>query len=85
MDSVLLDTVEPTDAAPMTIYAFSGSQFAAKVLTALDANQIPHYVTFVSLMPKSRVLPSGGKLVPEMVVGEGPERVVVADSDAILR
>ena len=85
MDSVLLDTAEPTDAAPMTIYAFSGSQFSAKVLTALDANQIPHYVTFVSLMPKSRVLPSGGKLVPEMVVGEGPERVVVSDSEAILR
>ena len=69
---------------PMTIYTFSGSQFSAKVLTALDANQIPHYVTFVSLVPKSRVLPSGGKLVPEMVVGDGPDRVVVADSEAIL-
>jgi glutathione S-transferase len=86
MDSVLLETPAPMEgSAPMTIHTFSGSQFSAKVLTALDANQIPHYVTFVSLMPKSRVLPSGGKLVPEMVVGEGPERVVVADSEAILR
>ena len=73
------------DCDPITIYTFAGSQFSAKVLTALDANQIPHYVTFVSLMPKSRVLPSGGKLVPEMVVGDGSDRVVVADSEAILR
>lgn len=85
MDSVLLETAASTDSTPITIYTFSGSQYSAKVLTALDANQIPHYVTFVSLAPKSRKLPSGGKLVPEMVVGEGTERLIVPDSEAILR
>ena len=70
---------------PITVYTFCGSQFSAKVLTALDANQIPHYVTFVSLMPNSRMLPSGGKLVPEIVVGDGLNKVIVSDSDAILR
>ena len=44
-----------------------------------------HYVTFVSLLPSKRVLPSGGTLVPELVVGQGPGRVVVTDSEAILR
>lgn len=85
MDSVLLETAASTDSTPITIYTFSGSQYSAKVLTALDANQIPHYVTFVSLAPSSRKLPSGGKLVPEMVVGEGSEQVIIPDSEAILR
>ena len=84
-DSVLLETAASTDSTPITIYTFSGSQYSAKVLTALDACQIPHYVTFVSLAPSKRKLPSGGKLVPEMVVGEGSERVIVPDSEAILR
>jgi len=85
MDSVLLETAASTDSTPITIYTFSGSQYSAKVLTALDAMKIPHYVTFVSLAPSKRKLPSGGKLVPEMVVGEGSERVIVPDSEAILR
>lgn len=84
MDSVLLETAASTESTP-TIYTFSGSQYSAKVLTALDAMKIPHYVTFVSLAPSKRKLPSGGKLVPEMVVGEGSERVIVPDSEAILR
>ena len=85
MDSVLLETAASTDSTPITIYTFFGSQYSAKVLTALDAMKIPHYVTIVSLAPSKRKLPSGGKLVPEMVVGEGSERVVVPDSEAILR
>ena len=84
-DSVLLETAASTDSTPISIYTFSGSQYSAKVLTALDAMKIPHYVTFVSLAPSKRKLPSGGKLVPEMVVGEGSERVIVPDSEAILR
>ena len=85
MDSVLLETAASTESTPITIYTFSGSQYSAKVLTALDAMKIPHYVTIVSLAPSKRKLPSGGKLVPEMVVGEGSERVIVPDSEAILR
>jgi|EP00908_Phaeocystis_cordata_P023178 glutathione S-transferase len=73
------------DVEPLIIYTFAGSQFSAKVLTALDAHGIQHYVTFVSLLPSKRVLPSGGTLVPELVVGQGPGRVVVTDSEAILR
>jgi len=65
----------------ITIYVMPGSQFSAKVLIALDARAVPHYVSFVNTDPKRRKLPSGGKMVPEMKYdGE-----VVPDSDAILR
>ena len=57
MDSVLLETAASTDWTPITIYTFSGSQYSAKVLTALDAMKVPHYVTFVSLAPSKRKLP----------------------------
>lgn len=77
---------DTTTDEPVIIYTFAGSQFSAKVLAALDARGIKHYVTFVSLLPSKRVLPSGGTLVPEMVVGApGPDRAVVTDSDNILR
>lgn len=72
----------------ITIYALSGSQFAGKVLAALDARKIQHYVQFVSLDPNRRKkeLPSGGELVPEMkvVLRKDTEPTIVQDSEAIL-
>lgn len=70
------------------IYALPGSQFVAKVLTALDQRKIPHYVQFVPLdvVKRKKMMPSGGHLVPEMTVeGAGIEdRLIVKDSEVIL-
>lgn len=71
----------------IVIYVIPGSQFSFKVLSALTARKIPHYVEFVPTQPEARrkVLPSGGKLVPEMLVGSSETPVaVVPDSEAIL-
>eukprot|EP00403_Amphidinium_massartii_P026822 CAMPEP_0178406380 /NCGR_PEP_ID=MMETSP0689_2-20121128/18883_1 /TAXON_ID=160604 /ORGANISM="Amphidinium massartii, Strain CS-259" /LENGTH=259 /DNA_ID=CAMNT_0020027421 /DNA_START=16 /DNA_END=795 /DNA_ORIENTATION=+ len=65
----------------MTIYAMPGSQFSAKVLVALDSRQIPHYVKFVDPQPSKRDLPSGGRMVPEMLHNGN----AVPESDDILR
>lgn len=71
----------------VVIYAIPGSQFTHKVIAALQARKIPHYVEFVplDLTARRKFLPSGGTMVPEMTVGKGDERVVVTDSEAILR
>lgn len=72
------------------IYALPGSQFVGKVVAALDARKIEHYVNFVAFADtkkRQKQLPSGGTLVPEMKVTwgeEGKDPVVVPDSEAIL-
>jgi len=71
----------------IVIYVIPGSQFSFKVLSALDARKIPHYVEFVPTAPEARrkILPSGGTLVPEMRVGTATDiQAVVPDSEAIL-
>jgi len=70
----------------ITIYVMPGSQYSAKVLAALDAFQVPHYVQFVSTEREKRHLPSGGTTVPEMTVGTSndDEILIVKDSEHIL-
>jgi len=78
----------------ITIYTLPGSQFTAKVLSALDARGIPHRALFVPIPVKARkaALPGEGILVPQMVVaaagGDGGEtattRTVVTGSEDIL-
>ena len=66
-----------------------GSQYSAKVIVALDSRKIDHYVSFVDWNPKTRTLPSGNKMVPELLVeyndDDGKEPMILADSDAILQ
>lgn len=66
---------------PANIFVMPGSQFSAKIVIALTSREIPHYCSFVHPMPSKRKLPSGGRLVPEAVIGEA----VVPDSDEIMR
>lgn len=66
---------------PIVIYAMPGSQFTAKVIVALDAFEVQHYVSFVPADPAQRKLPGGGRLVPLLQCGDD---VVVPDSEAIL-
>jgi glutathione S-transferase len=70
---------------PITIYVMPGSQYSAKVLAALDAFDVPHFVHFVSTDRTKRNLPSGGTMVPEMTVGTSKDEVlIVKDSEHIL-
>eukprot|EP00541_Cyclophora_tenuis_P004412 CAMPEP_0116561816 /NCGR_PEP_ID=MMETSP0397-20121206/11799_1 /TAXON_ID=216820 /ORGANISM="Cyclophora tenuis, Strain ECT3854" /LENGTH=271 /DNA_ID=CAMNT_0004088013 /DNA_START=1 /DNA_END=816 /DNA_ORIENTATION=- len=72
-----------------------GSQYSGKVIAALDSREIPHYVSFVDFNAKTRKLPSGNTMVPELLVeykqeqdgedGEKREPFILADSDAILK
>ena len=67
----------------VVVYLSPGSpaaHFAAKVVVALDAYSIKHYCNFVDLLPAKRKLPSGGTVVPEIVIGD----TIVSDSEAIL-
>lgn len=72
--------------SPIVIYALPGSQYVCKVLTALTARKIDHFVKLVPLDEKTRTqaIPSGGLLVPELKVGEGEDAVIVSDSEKIL-
>ena len=70
-----------TQLEPATLYVMPGSQYSAKVIAALTSRGIPHHCAFVHAVPSKRVLPSGGTLVPEALIGDE----VVPDSDAILR
>lgn len=58
-----------------------GSQFSAKVIAALQSRDIQHYVEFVAADPQQRRLPSGGTMVPELLVDD---TITVTDSEAIL-
>ena len=82
------DKESSTSTPTIVIYAIPGSQFTFKVLAALDARKIPHYVEFapVALEARRKVLPSGGVMVPEMEVrlGDKIDAAVVPDSEAIL-
>lgn len=69
---------------PIIVYAMPGSQFTFKVLAALGAKKIPHYVEFVATQLEKRRLPSGGTMVPEIKVGKGDDAVIVSDSEKIL-
>lgn len=71
-------------ASPIVIYALPGSQFVFKVLAALKARDVEHFVQLVPLDPKKRELPSGGIKVPEMTVGTGESALVLTDSEKIL-
>ena len=86
MSSIAKPTGESEDKRPIVIYSMPGSQFTAKVLAALQARNIEHYVCFVplDLKKRSKLIPSGGTLVPEMQVGTGGDATIVSDSEAIL-
>jgi glutathione S-transferase len=73
--------------SPIVIYAMPGSQYVCKVLSALTARKIDHFVKLVPLDEKTRmkVIPSGGYLVPELKVGEGEDAVIISDSEKILK
>lgn len=66
---------------PATLYVMPGSQYSAKAIVALTSRDIPHYCVFSHAVPSKRVLPSGGRMVPEAVIGEA----IIPDSDEILR
>jgi len=53
---------------------------------ALDSQKIPHYAILTDINPKTRKLPSGRLLVPEITVGEqgSPKFEIVFDSERIL-
>ena len=73
----------PADGQRVVLFVAPGSpaaHFAGKVVVALDAYNIKHYCNFVDLLPAKRTLPSGGTVVPEMVIGD----TIVSDSEAIL-
>ena len=74
------------DDRPIVIYAMPGSQFTAKVLAALQARKMNHYIYFVPLDLKERkkTIPSGGTMVPEMQVGKRDGATIVSGSEAIL-
>lgn len=57
----------------LVVYALTGSEYVAATLTGLASRGIKHAVQFVSFDPKKRVLPSGGKTVPEITY-ENPEK-----------
>jgi glutathione S-transferase len=70
------------------IYVLPGSQYCAKVLSALDSAKIRHEVVAVAFDVKKRAeeLPSGGRKVPEMkVVRPEAGDAVVQDSEGIIR
>mmetsp|Transcript_3352 Transcript_3352/g.3761 ORF Transcript_3352/g.3761 Transcript_3352/m.3761 type:complete len:267 (-) Transcript_3352:404-1204(-) len=68
----------------IVVYGIRGSQYVAKVISALQARSVPHYVNLVAVDPKirTRQLPSndGSIMVPEMTFNG----TVVKDSEAIL-
>lgn len=72
---------------PIVIYALPGSQYVCKVLSALTARKIDHFVKLVPLDEKERkqAIPSGGHLVPELKAGEGEDAVIISDSEKILK
>eukprot|EP00977_Amphora_coffeiformis_P002657 scaffold513_cov169-Amphora_coffeaeformis.AAC.11 len=73
--------------SPIIVHSIPGSQFVAKVLSALQHRKIPHFVKAVPLDKKQRVkvIPSGGLLVPEIKVGTGESALIVSGSENILQ
>jgi len=79
--------MEKANIKSLTVYVLKGSQFAAKVLAALDSRKIKHYVYFCSFQEGTRKkeLPSGGTLVPELkAILQDGTTVIMPDSEAIL-
>jgi glutathione S-transferase len=72
--------------SPIVIYALPGSQYVCKVLSALTARKIDHFVKLVPVDETARkqMIPSGGHLVPELKVGEGEDALIISDSENIL-
>lgn len=72
--------------SPLIIYVLPGSQYVAKVLSALTARKVDHYVQYVPLdiEKRKKTLPSGGRFVPEMQVGSGSDKEIICDSEKIL-
>lgn len=53
------------------LYTIPGSQFSAKAMVALDSQQVPYEMIFVNLFSRkkrSKELPTGGHLVPEVEI-----------------
>lgn len=72
---------------PIIIYAFEGSHYVFKVLSAMQSRNIQHFVKFVDeddVELRKKQIPSGGQSVPEMTIGHGPDKVIITDSEKIL-
>ncbi len=71
------------------LFILEASQFCAKVMAAMDSRQMQYSLVEVPLMSRAarrKVLPSGGYMVPEMLLTPADcEPEVVPDSAAILR
>lgn len=63
------------------VHVIPASQYSTKVLAGLSQRGIPHYLVFAHGDPSSRLLPSGGDMVPELEM----HGVGTPDSAAIFR